>query len=65
MGSRWAVVLRCGLSKPSSQESRSGSYGGVNSVACVPHLGVRAFFVPARRPVERGWQMDEERCSGL
>ena len=49
MGSRWAVVLRCGLSKPSSQESRGGSYGSVNSVACVPCLVVRAFFVPARR----------------
>ena len=29
MGSRWAVVLCRGLSKPSSQESRSESYGSV------------------------------------
>ena len=43
------MVLRCGLSKPSSQESRGGSCGSVNSVACVPCLVVRAFFVPTRR----------------
>ena len=24
------------------------------SVACAPHLGVRAFFVPASSPVSRG-----------
>ena len=29
MGSRWTLVLYWGLSKPSSQESRSGSYGSV------------------------------------
>ena len=30
MGSLWTLVLCWGLSKPSSQESRSGSYGSVN-----------------------------------
>lgn len=35
IGSRWAVVLRCGLSKPSSQESRGGSYGSVKWLVSV------------------------------
>ena len=36
MGSRWTLVLCRGLSKPSSQESRSGSYGSVKDVFAAP-----------------------------
>ena len=46
MGSRWTLVLCRGLSKPSSQESRSESYGSVNDSKSGIRWGVRVRVPP-------------------